>query len=168
MHPWSLSVLPSSSVSTLTWNWPLNHLIVNKKLRRDTYIFQFPRGRNACRTCRSCHHSSYKILVHFPGFLNLSKPLVTPSSVFIILCRGHTAVINWAVDTRHNSGLHFLRNFQYIVVRSSIKLEKKRAIWKIWLETILRFKNLVCTIKITWHARNKTESSPAFITSLLH
>ena len=32
---------------------------------------------------------SSKILVHFPGFLNLSEPLVTPSSVCIILCQGH-------------------------------------------------------------------------------
>ena len=51
-----------------------------------------------------------------------------------------TAIINWAVDTRHNSGLHFLRNFEYIVVRSSIKREKKHAVWKIWLETVRRFK----------------------------
>ena len=32
---------------------------------------------------------SSKILVHFPGFLDLSEPLVTPSSVCIILCQGH-------------------------------------------------------------------------------
>ena len=32
---------------------------------------------------------SSKILVHFPGFLDLSEPLVTLSSVCIILCQGH-------------------------------------------------------------------------------
>ena len=62
---------------------------------------------------------SSKILLHFPGFLNLSELLVTPSSVCIIFCQGHlenadsfgsstwTTFINWAVDTRHNLGLHF-------------------------------------------------------------
>ena len=136
MHPWSLSVLPSSSVSTLTWNWPLNSNSERIHNAILTYFNFLGVEMLLARADLVIIDLSYKI----PGFLNLSESLVTPSSVCIILCRGYTAVINWAVHTRHNSGLHFFRNFEYIFIRSSIKREKKRAIWKIWLETVRHFK----------------------------
>ena len=151
-------------------------------LQSHTYMFQYPRGQNASRMCRSCHlwFASWSP-GRFPWFFQLPQPLVTPSSVCIILRQRHlensdtfgfptrTAAINGTVDTGHGSVNLFLSNLEYTIVWFSMKREKRRAIRKTtdWPPSW----RSVCTIKITWHAKKHNKEfglwrSPAFITSL--